>query len=380
MWKASSLLIAAVLILTTLGFVMLASTSGAQAESALGDSYYFVKRQAVWLVFALVAGLLTARVIDYHYLQKHIGAIAVLTLALVVAVHIPGLGITVKGSTRWINLGFANLQTSELAKIGAIAWIAWWMSREQRWAGTFTKGFLFPFIFPGLVCLLILVQPDFGSALLIAIVALMMVYLAGGQVGYLLVSFAVGMAGFIFLVMNDDVRRRRVFAFLNPHDYASHEAFQLLQAKYAFVSGGIFGVGLGNSVQKRDYLPEAHTDFIFAIIGEELGVIATVGVLLLYLVIFMTGIRISLRAKDMFGKLLGLGITLIFTLQACMNIAVVTGCLPTKGITLPLISFGGSSLVVSYIMMGILLNIASQVEDENDQDNGSYIKDSTHWI
>lgn len=380
MWKASTLLIASVLILATLGIVMLASTSGIQAEENFGDPNYYVKKQALWLIIAIVVGIFVARFVDYHYLYRLAIPFAVLVLILLVLVFVPGLGVTVKGSTRWLDFGVANFQPSELAKLGVIIWLAWWMSRLQRWADTFLRGFLLPLIYPGVVCLLIIIEPDFGSVLLIAGVSLGIVFLGGAQLGYLSVLTMTGFAGFLFLVMQDDVRRRRVMAFLNPEKYAKREAFQLLQAKYAFITGGAMGVGLGESIQKRFYLPEAHTDFIFAIIGEELGAGATISVLGLYLIIFACGIIISLKAPDLFGKLLGFGITVMLTLQALLNIGVVTGCLPTKGIPLPLISFGGSSMLITFVMIGILLNIASHADTGHTDEDTSYIKDRNHWI
>jgi cell division protein FtsW len=358
---------------------MLASTSGIQAEETYGDAYIFVKRQVLWLILALVAGFFTARVIDYHHLRSFVLPLAGATLVLLALVFVPGLGLTVNGSTRWLDLRVANFQPSELAKLAAVTWVAWWMSREQRWAGSFWKGFMLPFTFPGLVCLLIILEPDFGSVLLIGLVSLVVVFLGGAQIGYISTFSALGIAAFGFAVMEDDVRRRRIMAFLNPDLYARDEAYQLLQAKYAFINGGRFGAGLGESIQKRFYLPEAHTDFIFAIIGEELGAIATVGVLLLYFVIFACGLYISYRAKELFGKLLGFGITMTITLQACMNIAVVTGCMPTKGIPLPLISFGGSSLLMTFAMIGILLNIASQSGEDKEAERSRLVKKSRHW-
>ena len=373
-------MIASVLILATLGLVMLASTSGIQAQEHFGDPNFYVKKQIRWLIIALVAGLITARFIDYHYLAKINFILAPVAAVLLVLVFVPGLGLTVKGSTRWLDLGVANFQPSELAKLAAIVWLAWWMSRIQRWAGTFLRGFLLPLIYPGIVCLLILLEPDFGSVFLIALVSLAVVFLGGAQLAYLSVLTVLGLSGFIFMVMQDDVRRRRVMAFLNPEAYAKNEAFQLLQAKYAFITGGAAGVGLGESLQKRFYLPEAHTDFIFAIIGEELGAGATISVVVLYLAIFASGLFISFRAPDLFGKLLGFGITLLITAQAMLNIGVVTGCLPTKGIPLPLISFGGSSMLMTFVMIGILLNIASHANPGREDKDSSYIKDRNHWV
>lgn len=380
MWKASTLLLAAVLVLATLGLVMLASTSGIKAQEDLGNPYYYLQRQVLWLILALVCGYICARVIDYHYFEKLSIPLAIGTAVLLVMVFLPGIGSTVKGSTRWLKLGPVNFQPSELAKLSAVVWVAWWMSRYQRQVCSFKKGFLIPIAFPMLLAALILVEPDFGTTMLIAAVVIVLVFLGGAQISYLSVVSVLGIVGIALAVMENDVRRRRIMAFLNPDAYAKDEAFQLIQAKYAFISGGELGVGLGESLQKRFYLPEAHTDFIFAIIGEELGMIATVGVVLLYFLIFACGLYIGYKAKDLFGKLLGLGITLLISLQACANIGVVTGCLPTKGIALPLISFGGSSLVMTFAMIGILINIASQAGEQEENGNKGFIKNKTHWV
>lgn len=380
MWKASTLLLAAVLVLATLGLVMLASTSGVKAQEELGNPYYYLQRQAFWMILALLCCYISARVVDYHLFNSLSIWLVAGSSLLLLLVFAPGIGLTVNGSTRWLDLGPIHFQPSELAKLAAVVWVAWWMSRHQRQVDSFTKGFLVPLAVPMLIALLILVEPDFGTAMLIGAVVLALVFLGGAQIGYLSVISVLGLGGIALAVMENDVRRRRIMAFLNPDAYAKDEAFQLLQAKYAFISGGELGRGLGEGLQKRFYLPEAHTDFIFAIIGEELGMIATIGVVLLYFLIFACGLYISFKARDLFGKLLGFGITLLICLQACANIAVVTGCLPTKGIALPLISFGGSSLVMTFAMIGILINIATQAGEQEDNDDNSFIRNSTHWV
>ncbi len=378
MWKASSLLIASVLILAVLGIVMLASTSGVQAAERFNDPNFFLKKQLVWLVIAVVVGFLTFRFLDYHYLRTFPIPLAVITLVLLGLVFVPGLGLTVKGSTRWLNFGVANFQPSELAKLGVIVWLSWWMSRYQRWAGTFCRGVLIPLLYPIIVIIMLMLEPDYGSTFLIAIVSFFIVFLGGARWSYLSILSVIGSLGFILLVMQDNVRRRRIMAFLNPEQYADKEGYQVLQSTYAFITGGARGLGLGESVQKRFYLPEAHTDFIFAIVGEELGIGGTLLLLLLYFVIFCCGLYISFRASDLFGKLLGFGITLIFTFQAILNMGVVTGCLPTKGIPLPLISFGGSSLLITFAMIGILLNIGAQAQLDRDEKRNASIKDVMH--
>jgi cell division protein FtsW len=255
-------------------------------------------------------------------------------------------------------LGPMTFQPSELAKLSVIILLAWYMARTQRGVREFGRGLFVPLCLLGGVAILILAAPDFGTTMLVGAVGMLIMFAGGTRAGYLSVTAALGGLGFIFLIMQDTVRMRRVLAFLDPDKYAQDEAFQLLSAIYAFVIGGARGVGLGQSIQKRFYLPESHTDFIFAIIGEELGVVASISVVLLFGVLFGCGMFIALRTTDLFGKLLALGITLMITLQASLNMAVVTGLVPTKGLPLPFISYGGSSIVITMIMVGILVNIA----------------------
>jgi len=374
MRTSSTVLLTSVLMLVTLGFIMLTSTVAVHA-----DPYFFFKRQLMWLVVSAGVGLFTARFIDYHLLRRLILPMTLLTVVLLVLVFVPGIGATVKGSSRWVRLGPFSFQPSELAKLSVVIWLAWWMSHAQRWVGTLLQGFVVPLLYPGVVLVLVLLEPDFGSTLLIATVSGAMLFLAGSRMGYLFVTASAALGGFLVMIMHNEVRYRRVMAFLDPEQYAQHEAFQLLQARYAFISGGPWGTGLGQSMQKRFWLPEAHTDFIFAIIGEELGIVASLGVLALFMTVFVCGMLIAFRAPDLFGKLLGFGLTLMITLQALMNIAVVTGCMPTKGITLPFISFGGSSLLISFTMTGLLMNIARHTNVKERDRESRLIKDQQHW-
>ncbi len=378
MWKTASIMVGVVLLLVALGVVMLASTSVVQGQTVFSDPNYFLKRQLIFLLVAGVAGLVMAR-IDYHVWKMLVGPLAAFSLVLLVMTLIPGVGLTVKGSSRWLRAGPVNFQPSELAKFTCVALLAWWMARVQHRATDFKLGLLIPLAGLGVFLGLIFIEPDFGTTLLVGVVGMTIMFMGGTRFSYLLVAGLLGFVGFALAIMQNAVRMRRITAFLDPEKYAKNEAFQLLNAIYAFVVGGAGGVGLGQSLQKRFYLPEAHTDFIFAIIGEELGLGASLLVITGFVVFFFCGLRISLRAPDKFGELLGFGLTLMLTLQAAINIGVVTGCLPTKGLPLPFISFGGSSLVISLMMVGVLVNIARQAQTDAEGET-RVIKDAEHWI
>jgi cell division protein FtsW len=365
MRKTASIMLGSVLILLTLGIVMLASTSSVRAQMLVGDSLFYLKRQVVWLFLGGTAGIIAAR-IDYTFWKKAAVPIAVFCVILLVMTLIPNVGVSIKGSRRWLRFGAVSLQASEFAKPATIMLLAWWLSKTRWHIKEFKRGLVIPMACLGTILLLIFVEPDFGTTLLVAVVGMAMMYAAGTRFVYLLVTALVGLSGFLFAIMHNAERMRRIIAFLNPEKYAQDEAFQLMNAVYAFMVGGAFGEGLGESLQKRFYLPEAHTDFIFAIMGEELGLAATLLVVLLFAVLFVCGIRIALHAPDDFGKLMAFGMCLMITMQACINVGVVTGCLPTKGLPLPFISFGGSSMVVNLLMIGILVNISRHALEDKD--------------
>ncbi len=356
---------------------MLASTSGIKAQAIYGDPQYFVKRQIVWSILALLAGVLAARM-DYHhwrFLAVPIFALAVILLALV---FVPGIGVKIGGSRRWLHIGSFGFQPSEFAKFALIIIMAWWMAREQRYASRFLQGAFIPAGLMGVAPGLIFLEPDFGTTLLTATVGLSIMFAGGTRLIFLLLFATGGLGMFIIAVMHDSVRMKRILAFLDPEKYSQTYSFQLVSAINAFIAGGPGGVGLGQSVQKQYYLPEAHTDFIFAIIGEELGVFATVAIVVLFACIFFCGLKISYRAPDIFGRLLAFGLTLMITLQAAINIGVVTGCLPTKGLPLPFISFGGSSLIMSMVCIGTLVNISQHEQDPFKAVEVKVIKDKVH--
>ncbi|MCO5060671.1 MAG: putative lipid II flippase FtsW [Kiritimatiellae bacterium] len=365
MRRTTGILILSVLILTALGMVMLASTSALQGASMFKDPHYFVKRQAAALIVGLVGAVVAAR-IRYHVWRRLAIVLAVVSAVLLFAVLIPGVGVAVKGSKRWISLGVTTFQPSELAKIAMVFLLAWWVSHYVRRMKELWVGLAAPLLLVGVMLILVMGEPDYGTTTLLALVAFAMLWAGGTRFAPLFISGVMGASAMTLLVMHNPVRMRRIIAFINPERYADQEAFQLLNAIYAFVMGGSRGAGLGASLQKRFYLPEAHTDFIFAIIAEELGLVASLGVLLLFVVIFFCGLRISSRAPDTFGRLMALGLTCMLAMQAAFNIGVVTGVLPTKGIALPFISYGGTSLVTSLAMVGLLLAVAREAGDDGD--------------
>jgi cell division protein FtsW len=374
MWRTASILIGIVLVLVTLGVVMLASTSQVQGEAMYRDANFFLKRQVIALVVGFLGAALAAR-IPYRYWQPLAPVLAVLSVILLIMAVTPGVGVSVKGSSRWLRFGPVNIQPSELAKLSSILLLAWWMSRMQRRAHEFKMGLVVPLALLGTIAGLIFIEPDFGTTLLTGVVGMGILFVGGTRLGYLAIAAVGGGSVFLLAILQNEERMRRIFAFLNPDKYAQDEAFQLLNAIYAFVVGGGTGVGLGGSLQKQFYLPEAHTDFIFAIVGEELGLGASIGVVLLFLGFFICGLLVSLRASDTFGRLVAFGITAMITLQAAINIGVVTGCLPTKGLPLPFISFGGTSIAITLTMVGILINIAL-----HSGDGARVIRDRAHEL
>jgi len=370
MQRTITVLIATVLILATAGLVMLFSASMVRYE----NSEYFVLRQLAWMLIALVAAVVCAR-IDFQWVRNVALPLAAVCGVALVLVRIPGIGRDINGSWRWVRLGPLTIQPSEFAKIGMILASAWWISRRRRYMHTFKRGILVPMLGLGLFAALLLVEPDFGTTVLTSLVVVTLLYVGGVRPAHLAGFGAAGAFGFIVLLLHNSNRMGRIFAFLDPEKYAQGEAWQLVNALNAFAAGGAYGTGLGNSIQKYHYLPEAHTDFIFPIIGEELGLIATLSIVLLFIVIFVCGLLIAARANDDFGRFTALGCTLMITLQALINLAVVTGSMPTKGLALPFISYGGSSLLVCASMIGLLVNVAHSARSPKVKKRTALFKD-----
>lgn len=340
--------------LTVLGMVMLFSTSAFARESH-GDIYFFVKRQSAWLVIALFAAA-AAGWIDYSWWKRTWWAFFGVSFVLLILCFIPPIGMKINGAWRWINLGVLTFQPSELAKVSAIFFLAWWYDKFEGRERELFCGIVSP-----MACLAVLVLPitfevDFGTTALIGGTALAIMFLAGIRLAWLAPMIIAGLAGMIYAATHVEERMGRLLAFLNPEKYPD-EFYQQLQGLIAIGSGGISGLGLGEGRQKMLYLPYAHTDFIFPMIAEELGLYFTLLTVFGYLIICLYGTLVALNARDRFGMLLGFGCVMIISLQATVNIGVTTALLPNKGMPLPFISSGGSNLAICYFMIGILINI-----------------------
>ena len=272
-------------------------------------------------------------------------------------VLIPGISREVSGARRWFRFKFISFQPSELAGMAIIIYIADFISRKDKVIKTFLRGFLPPVCVLGLCTLLILLQPDLGTALAIGVVVFIVLFVSGVRVSYLLSIILVSLPILYILIFSVPYRKMRILSFLNPWLDPKGSGFQIIQSQIALGSGGIFGVGLGHSKQKLFYLPAAHTDFIFSIIGEELGLIGTLGVIILFMIFIQQGLKIIKHASDKFGYFLSLGLVSMISLKAIINVSTSCGLLPTKGLPLPFISYGGSSLIFDMLSLGLLLNI-----------------------
>jgi cell division protein FtsW len=345
------------LILMALGLVILYSASAITAAKRYNDEAFFLRKQALWACLAIVVMLAAAR-IDYHVWEKWSPWMFGIGLALLALVLIPGIGVVVNGARRWLRFSEISFQPSEFARLATLFFIARLLSRTKELS--FTRGFL-PFFLLGSTAVgLIAIEPDIGNAMLLAVLMLTLFVAGGAKMGHLLPMCGAGALGLalIALVKFDHVARR-LKAFLEPEADPLGISYQLNQSLIAIGSGGLLGTGLGQGVQKLLYLPEPHSDFILAILGEELGFVGCLAVLGLFGTLAVVGAKIARRAPDRFGALLAMVLTWMVVLQACINIGVVTGCLPTKGMPLPFMSAGGTSLVFTCLAMGILINIGS---------------------
>jgi cell division protein FtsW len=356
--KSAYILFLAVLGMLVIGIVMLFSTS-AFAKDAHGDVYFFVKRQAMWLGVGLVVCAF-ATLTDYHFWARTWWiwfSLAVVTLALC---YVPPIGMRINGSRRWIGLFGFTFQPSELAKIAAVFFLATWFARHEKASGKIVHGFLIPLSVVAILCVLIVGEVDLGTTALIGATAFMLMFIAGTNPALLGFLSMLGVSAIIFVATMMPERMDRLTAFMNPEMHKEGAGLQQFQSLVALGSGGMEGLGLGQGRQKMAYLPYAHTDFIFPMIGEELGLRVTLLVVFLFVVIIVCGTLIALHAKDRFGLLLGSGIVSLLALQAAMNIGVTTSLLPNKGLPLPFISYGGSNLAACLFSIGLLLSIYRQ--------------------
>ncbi len=362
MTKSSNLLLIVTFILIGFGLVAIYSTSAIFAEERFGDGLFFLERQLLWVLLGLVVMLIAWR-IKYKWIRVLSNPLLFLTFTLLVLVLLPQFGREAGGAQRWLRIGGGfSFQPSELAKLALLIYLADYLVRKQDRLKSFSRGFLPPLLMVGGIAGLIFLQPDMGTGVFLGMISFFLLFIAGVKIIHLTGLALFFLSVFYFLVITADYRLRRILTFFDPGKDPLGAGFQLAQSFLALGSGGIRGVGLGESRQKLFYLPAAHTDFIFSIVGEELGFLGTVSLIILFLVFLWAGMRIASRASDLFGYLLGAGITLTIVLQAIINMGVATGTLPTTGIPLPFISFGGSSLLFSLAGVGLLLNISRQKE------------------
>jgi cell division protein FtsW len=350
-----------ILFITTLallgiGLVMVFSSSSVTTGVRYDDPYFFFKKQLLWALVGIVAMIIVMKV-NYLRLREFAVPMMVIAIIALILVKTP-LGNEVKGSSRWLNLGIAGFAPSELTKIAMVMFLARTMDIKLDKMKDFKLGILPYVLLLAFIGGLIMLQPDLGTAFVIGATVFFMMVVAGARVSHLVSLCLAGLAVVAALIIKAPYRMERMIAFINPWKYASDEGFQTIQSLYALGSGGLFGLGLGRSRQKFFYLPEQHTDFIFAIIGEELGFIGASLIVFLFLLFAWRGFKTAIYAPDIFGSLLAAGITIMIVFQAAVNIGVVSGVLPVTGITLPFISYGGSSLLFTMIGVGLLLNIS----------------------
>lgn len=341
--------------LLLIGIVMVFSASVVRAAVDPGDPYNYLKRQAVFALLGIGAMYLFSR-IDYWHWSRWARPALILCLLLLVAVLVPGIGVERNGARRWIGFGPLQFQPSEFMKFGIVIYLAHYLSQVRslrHW-----RALILPFALLGATFVLIMAEPDMGTSLSIAGTVFVMLFAGGMELLHMGILGTLGTVAVTFYAFSAEYRRKRLFTFVNPEHDPLGASYQILQGLYALASGHLFGVGLGRSRQKFWYLPEPHTDYIFAIIGEELGFLGAGLVLALFLLFAWRGYRIAAGCPDRFSFLLATGVTTMITLQALMNIAVVTSSMPATGIPLPLISYGGSSLVVTLAGVGILLGIS----------------------
>jgi cell division protein FtsW len=354
--KSAYLLFLAVLGLLVIGIVMLFSTS-AFAQDSHGDALFFLKRQAIWLGIGLAA-CIAAALIDYHFWQRTWWLWLGIAITTLVFCFVPHLGMRINGSRRWIGIGPAGFQPSEIAKLAAIFFLAWWFARYEKVTSNPLFGFLVPLAVVSALLSLILFEVDVGTTALIGMTTFVVMFVAGTNP--ILLGLLAIIGSCVIFVAATHARMERLIAFTNLERYKEDAGLQQMQALIAWGSGGMDGLGLGNGRQKMAYLPYAHTDFIFPMIGEELGLRVSLLVVFLFVLVIVCGIVIALHAKDRFGLLAATGVVSLLALQAAVNIGVTTSLLPNKGLPLPFISYGGSNLVACLFGVGLLLNIYRQ--------------------
>lgn len=357
--RISLLMIVAILV--CVGVVMIYSASAIYAHGNMGDSMYFLKRHLLYLLIGLIM-MFIAMSMDINIMRRWAKPVLALSVALLTLVLIPHIGREASGARRWFRVGPVNFQPSEFAKIAIMIYLADLISRKKELMKSFLHGYMPAIIIMGGVVGLVLLEPDLGTAVTISLVSFIMMYVSGVRTSYIFASFLASLPVLYLLLFKVAYRRKRMMIFLNPWADKRGTGFQIIQSFIALGSGGILGVGLGQSRQKLFYLPASHTDFIFSIIGEELGFLGTASIVILFTLFVWEGMKVAFKAPGMFERMLSLGVVSMIALEAIINIGVTAGALPTKGLPLPFISYGGSGLIFHLMAVGLLLNVAKRCE------------------
>lgn len=357
MKRVDWILLIGIIIISLFGLLMIYSASYVWAEYKFGDPYKFVKTQALFLLLGYILIVMMLRVPYTKYLSKA-NLIFGVCFLLLILVLIPGIGTVRNGSRSWFGIGGFGVQPSEFAKLGMIIFTSKYLAFNEKALKDIKKGVLPILGILMLVFGLIMLQPDFGTGVIIVISIIALLFVSGVKMGFFIKMGFLGLGGVVGLIIMAPYRMKRIVSFLNPWSDPLGSGFQIIQSLYAIGPGGLLGLGLGNSIQKHFYLPEPQTDFIFAIISEEFGFVGVLIVATLFLVIIYRGFRIAIYCENKFGKYLAFGITFQLAFQALLNLMVVVGLIPVTGVTLPFLSYGGSSLLITMLSMSILLNIS----------------------
>jgi len=355
--KYDAMLLFPVLFLVGIGIVMVYSASSALALKKFGSDLYFLKKQALFSLVGFSA-LVICRHFPYRLYRSLAYPILLAAIFFLIAVQVSGLGYSAGGSMRWLRFGGVTFQPSEFARLALIVYLAYSLDKKKDRMKEFSIGFFPHMVVLAMLSGLIIIQPDFGSVVILGIVTWIMLYIGGARIFHLAISLLALLPVAYFFIASAEYRIKRLMSFLDPWQYPTNEGYQIVHSLMAFGTGGIWGTGIGKGYQKLFYLPEPHTDFIFSVIGEELGLLGVMLILGLYGVVFWRGILIALDTKDFFGSLMAVGLTAAIGLQVCVNMGVALGLLPTKGLTLPFLSYGGTSLIFSMASIGILMNIS----------------------
>ena len=346
-----------VILISIFGIIMIYSASSIWAEFKYQDAFKYVKQQGLFFVIGILAMMLASK-IDLEFLRKKANLILGICFILLVLVLIPGIGTVRNGSRSWFGIGGLGVQPSEFAKLGLIIFASKYLARNQKDMGDIKKGALPIFLVIGIFFVLIMLEPDFGTAMVMALTLIALIFASGLKISFFVKLGVLGLAGIVALIIAAPYRMARIVSFLNPWSDPLGSGYQIIQSLYAIGPGGLLGQGFLNSRQKHFYLPEPQTDFIFSIISEEFGFLGVLIVCGFFFFIFYRMLRIALRSNDLFSKYLAFGLASLLFIQAALNLAVVVGLIPVTGVTLPFFSYGGSSLLISMISVGLVLNVS----------------------